>query len=170
MVLFDFRSENFWPLSIRNLLSSFLALFSSGELCKARLAVLMLITVRHLLSLRRVRILVLLDNGISDLLRAASLQALQLALQSVNFSPSFFLRRLKLVDPPAEQVVDDLQLVDARAKRVVLRNYSVKALRRFEVVRPRRGEGVGGQRDRIEDVLRRDVWVLVLGWCAAAAE
>ena len=147
-----------------------LALLSPGELGEARFSIVVLVGVGRSLSLRGISVLVFFDDSVDNLLCTPSLQALDLALQSFDFALCFLLRCLKFVDSSTEQVVDDFQLVHARAKRIVLRHYSVEGLRCLEVVRSRRGEGVGGHGDVVEEVLRRDVRVLVLRWSVAAAE
>jgi hypothetical protein len=108
--------------------------------------------------------------GVCDDICTASLEALDLALQRFHFPSRFLLRSLQLADSALEQIIDNFQLTDSRAQSVVMRGQRVEILRRVEVVGSWGRERVVGQRHRVEDVLGRDVGVLVLRRSAAAAE
>ena len=168
-------ASGFWRLSIRGLLRflvllGVLTLLSPGEIGEACFSILVLMAFVDLLPLRRVAILLSFDNSVDSPLCAPPLQALDLALQSLEFPPRVLLRCLELVYSPAEQVVDYFQLVDTRTQQVVLRNHSIEALRCLKVMYSRRSEGVCWQGDSIEEVLRSDIRVLVLRRGVATAE
>lgn len=95
-------------------------------------------------------------------LRLSSFQRLKFALQSFDFTPGFLLRRFQFANSPAEEIVDHLKLTDAGPQGIVLRDHRIVALWRFEMLRSWRSERFCGQRDCVEDMLRRNIRVLVM--------
>jgi hypothetical protein len=150
---------------------SFLHLFSrSGEFRETRLSVLVIMAVVQLRFLRGSFVGLFFSIGVCDDLGAASLKTFDFALQCFHFLPRFLLRSFQLADPAFEQIVDHFQLADSRAQSVVVRGQRVEVLQRVEVVGSWGRKRVVGQSHRVEDVLRRNIGVLVLRWSTAAAE